>query len=283
MVFREWGAVMMNNFYPSVARHRCAATAARARAGGARDGARLLQQSRLLPAARPGAGSTAWAIFAPEPSAFTNIEGYMERLAAEIEHRRGEQRPMIVCHSMGGLVARAYLCTHGAGRVKRSSPSRVLITARCTRASGGNAQQMEPDDFRRSFAAGGRQGSCVRPHLDPRRTTTGCAADTSQLALGAQHRDPGRGHVDILLRPRGDRAEGCAGRCRDARLEERQHLLGVVGHVGLRITCETRPFSSMMKVTRSAMPAALFNFDARPPPPSVPARPGAVGIREQGD
>src|SRR6185437_4450276 len=51
-----------------------------------------------------------------------SIETFAEQLARKIEHivaATKAQRVMIVAHSMGGLVVRAYLRGHGSARIAR--------------------------------------------------------------------------------------------------------------------------------------------------------------------
>jgi triacylglycerol lipase len=53
---------------------------------------------------------------------FASIDRFADALAARIEALRAEtgaERVVLIGHSMGGLVARAYLARHGAGRVER--------------------------------------------------------------------------------------------------------------------------------------------------------------------
>ncbi|MGP0094829.1 MAG: esterase/lipase family protein [Xanthobacteraceae bacterium] len=79
-----------------------------------------------------------------------DIDGFVEQLHARIEAllaETGADRVVLVAHSMGGLVARAYLLRHGPNRVAK------LITLAAphqgTRIAhfglGLNARQMEPD------------------------------------------------------------------------------------------------------------------------------------------
>ena len=80
---------------------------------------------------------------------YTDIDGYADRIEARlaaISANHGGQRIVLVCHSMGGLAARAYLRKYGATRV-----SAVLTlgtphagTVHAATAWGRNASQMRP-------------------------------------------------------------------------------------------------------------------------------------------
>jgi pimeloyl-ACP methyl ester carboxylesterase len=88
--------------------------------------------------------------FAPNFSAtFATIERYAEELHVEIERiaeGTGRDRVILLCHSMGGLAARAYMAVHGTARVARlitiASPHHGSVVARL--GAGENARQMEP-------------------------------------------------------------------------------------------------------------------------------------------
>jgi triacylglycerol lipase len=79
-----------------------------------------------------------------------SIEGFADQLHTRIEALRAEtgaERVVLVGHSMGGLVARAYLARHGADRVAK------LVTLACPHHGtwlarhglGKDARQMETD------------------------------------------------------------------------------------------------------------------------------------------
>jgi predicted alpha/beta hydrolase family esterase len=86
------------------------------------------------------------------------VERYAEVLHEAIEKLRaasGAQRVTLVCHSMGGLAARAYLRAHGPHAVGRvvtiDTPHHGTVFARF--ASGHNARQMRSaSDYVRSLA-----------------------------------------------------------------------------------------------------------------------------------
>ncbi len=88
-------------------------------------------------------------VFAPNGRArFATIEEFEEDLHAAIERIAAAtgQRVVLIGHSMGGLVARAYLVRRGASRVARlvtiGSPHHGSALARF--GMGPNARQMEP-------------------------------------------------------------------------------------------------------------------------------------------
>lgn len=78
---------------------------------------------------------------------FAGIDQFVPALHARVEeicHKTGQQKLIIVGHSMGGLVARAYLRDHGAARVARvitlGTPHRGTGLARF--GAGHNSRQM---------------------------------------------------------------------------------------------------------------------------------------------
>jgi triacylglycerol lipase len=80
---------------------------------------------------------------------FASIDSMGERLAARIEHvlkATGESQITLIAHSMGGLVARAYLRAHGDARVKQLITLGTPHHGTCHAylASGTNGRQMRP-------------------------------------------------------------------------------------------------------------------------------------------
>ncbi|MBL8503940.1 MAG: alpha/beta fold hydrolase [Rhodocyclaceae bacterium] len=80
---------------------------------------------------------------------FNDIDGYVEPLARRIEEvlaATGAERLILVGHSMGGLVSRAYLRRHGAARVAKlitlGSPHKGSMLAKL--GLGENGRQMVP-------------------------------------------------------------------------------------------------------------------------------------------
>jgi triacylglycerol lipase len=80
---------------------------------------------------------------------FEDIDVYADQLAARIAEicaLPGPRRVILVAHSMGGLVCRAYMARHGADRVQRlitlGTPHGGTVLAYCLK--GRNMQQMRP-------------------------------------------------------------------------------------------------------------------------------------------
>ena len=215
MVLREWGAVMMNNFY----RFPWPDIALRCDPQPARDGripivmvhGYFSNRGYFGPLVRALEAHGVGPIYAPNfPSAFTDIEGFMDRLAAEIERiveATGEPQVILICHSMGGLVARAYLCTHGAARVRKvvtiASPHNGTVHARF--GSGANAKQMErASDFLKELCRkeADKGPACGLTSIYTPHDNLVAPQDTSRLAWARNIAIPGRGHVDILASER---------------------------------------------------------------------------------
>lgn len=96
---------------------------------------------------------------------FAPIETWADELDAivrQIVECTGQPKVIFLCHSMGGLVARAYASRHGASRVARlitiASPHHGTLAAR--RGVGANARQMRRESvFLTQLATGeGEQG-----------------------------------------------------------------------------------------------------------------------------
>ncbi len=89
-------------------------------------------------------------VFVPSSRALLSpIEVFAEELHGHIERivaATGQPRVVLVGHSMGGLIARAYIARHGSRRVARlvtlGSPHHGTALARL--GSGANAREMEP-------------------------------------------------------------------------------------------------------------------------------------------
>lgn len=86
-------------------------------------------------------------IFVPNyRSIFSTVERGAAELHAAIEHACGAGAPnvVLVCHSMGGLLARRYLQEHGEGRIARlvtiASPHHGTVLSKL--GVGGHARQM---------------------------------------------------------------------------------------------------------------------------------------------
>ena len=92
-------------------------------------------------------GETVWAVTL-EP-VYTSIDDLARVLAVRVHELRsatGAPQVVLVTHSMGGLVARAYLRDHGAAKVARlvtiGAPHHGSVHAHL--GAGENARQMEP-------------------------------------------------------------------------------------------------------------------------------------------
>ena len=215
MVLREWGAVLMNNFYrfpwPSLALRRDPEPARDGRIPVVMIHGYFSNRGYFGPLVRALEAHGVGPIFTPSfPAAFTSIEDYVERLAAyldELAEATGQPQVVLVGHSMGGLAARAYLCAHGARRVAKlvtiASPHNGTVHARF--GSGANAKQMERAS---AFLAAlcrkeGDEGpECPVTSIYTPHDNLVAPQDTSRLPWARNIAIPGRGHVDILASDR---------------------------------------------------------------------------------
>jgi len=150
-------------------------------------------------------------VFAPNfTSTFATIERFSDELHAQIERiTQGTRQPrvILVCHSMGGLAARDYLCRRGSARVARlvtiGTPHAGTLLARF--ASGANARQMQPGSaFLRELCAREeeRRPACGVTSIYSPHDNLVVPQATSRLAWARNIELPGHGHVAILLSPR---------------------------------------------------------------------------------
>lgn len=215
MMLREWGAVLMNNFYrfpwPQLALRRDPEPARDGRIPIVMVHGYFSNRGYFGPLVRALERHGVGPIFTPSfVSAFATIEDYVAQLAAYIERiaqATGERQVILVCHSMGGLAARAYMCTHGSARVRKlvtiASPHNGTVHARF--GAGPNAQQMVHDSrFLKTLCEkegdagpGVPATSIYTPH-----DNLVAPQDTSRLAWARNIPIPGRGHVDILASER---------------------------------------------------------------------------------
>jgi triacylglycerol lipase len=146
-------------------------------------------------------------VFTPNfPSALTSIERFADALGAEIERlcaATGQAQVVLVCHSMGGLVARTYLCDHGNARVRRlvtiCAPHHGTVVAWF--GSGANAVQMRPGSaYLRALEAceGGAGPACATTSIFTPHDNLVAPQESSRLPNARNVVIPGRGHVDIL-------------------------------------------------------------------------------------
>lgn len=156
---------------------------------------------------------TAYATVNLEP-VFGSIDDYVPQIedAVRRAERLGGDRPVLVCHSMGGLAARAWLAAapHHAARVDRvitiGSPHRGTWIGRFSRVANG--RQMRVDcDWLCQLAAREREHRGESPYghfvcwyadtdniVFPASTATLPGADNRLV--------PGAAHVDLAFHPR---------------------------------------------------------------------------------
>jgi hypothetical protein len=146
-------------------------------------------------------------IFTPNLSGtFAAIEQYAAELHVEIERiaaATGQPQVILVCHSMGGLGARAYLCARGSRRVRKlitiASPHNGTVHARF--GAGENARQMSRGSrFLRELCEkeGERGPECGVTSIYTPHDNLVAPQDTSRLPWARNIAIPGRGHIDIL-------------------------------------------------------------------------------------
>lgn len=145
-------------------------------------------------------------VFVPEyRSVFADIEAAVVTLHAAIERIAAGTggRVVLVCHSMGGLVARQYLRQHGEARVARlvtiASPHHGTAIARL--GFGPHARQMECGSaFLEGLAQAERARSPQVPALSIYTVHDNLVSpqDTSRLAWARNAALAGVGHVGIL-------------------------------------------------------------------------------------
>jgi pimeloyl-ACP methyl ester carboxylesterase len=149
-------------------------------------------------------------VFTPNLSAaFTTIEAYAEELHREIERiASGTAAPQVIliCHSMGGLGARAYLCARGAARVVKlitiASPHAGTVHARF--GGGPNARQMHRgSQFLKELCEkeGDKGPACGVTSIYSPHDNLVAPQETSRLPWAKNIAIPGRGHIDILSAP----------------------------------------------------------------------------------
>jgi len=211
MVMREWGAMLMNTFFrfpfPDLALRRDPAPARDGRMPVVLIHGYFSNRGYFGPLVRRLEAHGVGPVLAPNfPSAFTTIEHYVERLAQFLEETcaaSGEPQVVLVAHSMGGLVARAYVCAHGARRIRKlitiASPHNGTVHARL--GTGPNAKQMERESrFIEDLCGkeGGKGPDCGLTSIYTPHDNLVAPQDTSRLPWARNIPIPGRGHVDIL-------------------------------------------------------------------------------------
>jgi predicted alpha/beta hydrolase family esterase len=127
------------------------------------------------------------------------LDREIERIAAGT----GREKLVLVCHSMGGLAARAYLCGHGADRVAKlitiASPHHGTLHALF--AAGANARQMHRGSrFLAEICANEaeRAPQCGVTSIYSPHDNLVAPQETSRLAWAKNIAIPGFGHLDML-------------------------------------------------------------------------------------
>jgi triacylglycerol esterase/lipase EstA (alpha/beta hydrolase family) len=147
------------------------------------------------------------AIVAP----IAEFAAHLERVVREVTQATGQPRVVLVCHSMGGLIARAYLASCGAGGVSRlvtiGSPHHGTTLA--SLGAGSNARQMRiGSEFLRELEAreGGSGPGCGALSVYTVHDNLVSPQDTSRLAWARNVEIHGVGHLAMLQDERVHRA-----------------------------------------------------------------------------
>ncbi|TRZ66164.1 MAG: alpha/beta fold hydrolase [Rhodocyclaceae bacterium] len=135
---------------------------------------------------------------------FGNIDGYAEQVARRIEglcRETGADQVMLVGHSMGGLVSRAYLRRYGEVRVARlvtlGTAHRGSVLARF--GIGRNSRQMEPGN---AWLRDLELSPLLVPCIVGYSTHDNFVMPGAAMLLGAEnHALPGVGHLAMSISP----------------------------------------------------------------------------------
>lgn len=160
-------------------------------------------------------GAGAGPVFAPSlPAILAPVEAFaahLDRVVREVTEATGQPRVVLVCHSMGGLVARAYLRAHGASRVAAlitlASPHHGTVLAAL--GVGTNGRQMRPgSDFLRGLALSEGESGPGIPVLSVYTVHDNLVApqDSSRLSWARNAAVHGVAHVAMLADARVHRA-----------------------------------------------------------------------------
>jgi pimeloyl-ACP methyl ester carboxylesterase len=150
-------------------------------------------------------------VFAPSlPAVFAPIgefASHLDAVLAQVTGATGQPKAILVCHSMGGLVARALMAAHGAGRIAGlvtvGSPHHG--TALAPVGHGENASQMRPgSDFLRGLeSAEGPSGPGVAASsVYTVHDNIVSPQDSSRLPWARNVALSGMGHLAMLWNPR---------------------------------------------------------------------------------
>ena len=135
---------------------------------------------------------------------YADIDRYTHLIDAALQHLLGNaaaERAILVCHSMGGLAARAYLRRHGDAKVARvitlATPHHGTIFGRC--GIGRNARQMATgSSFLAELAAGENAARRARFVCIATRDDNLVVPRSSPLLPGAnRHVIEGVGHLAL--------------------------------------------------------------------------------------
>jgi len=154
-------------------------------------------------------------VFVPSlPAVYAPIEefaAHLDRVVREVMQATGQPRVFLVCHSMGGLIARAYMAAHGAGNlaglVTLGSPHHGTVLA--VAAYGANARQMRiGSDFLRGLERAEGEGGpgCATLSVYTVHDNLVAPQDSSRLAWARNVPLHGVAHLAMLLDARVHRA-----------------------------------------------------------------------------
>ncbi|MDH5264205.1 MAG: alpha/beta fold hydrolase [Betaproteobacteria bacterium] len=154
-------------------------------------------------------------VFVPSlPAILAPIEAFAEHLARivdEVTQATGQPRAILVCHSMGGLVARTYLRSRGAGRVAGlvtlGSPHHGTALAKL--GAGHNGRQMRAgSEFLRDLERAEGEGGpgCEALSVFTVHDNLVAPQESSRLGWARSVRLHGVAHLAMLLDPRVHRA-----------------------------------------------------------------------------
>lgn len=211
LVLGEWVAMVVNNFYylplpalalrPDPPRAPSASMPVLFLHGYFSNGAILGALVRSLEAR--GAGPLHTLDFKGLTTPIGSLVAQLQAQVDDLVEATGQPKVILACHSMGGLVARAYLARHGAGRVAKlvtmGSPHHGTSLARL--GPGDNARQMRRgSEFLRSLerAEGERGPACPVTSIYSVHDNLVAPQDTSRLPWARNRPIHGVGHVDML-------------------------------------------------------------------------------------
>jgi len=135
-----------------------------------------------------------------------NIDACADELAARTDELRAEtgaDRVVLVGHSMGGLVSRAYLRRHGPGKVDKlitiATPHHGTVLARI--GPGQNAREMEPESEGPRRLAGRATCSIRALSIWSARDEIVVPQDSARLHGADERMLPAIGHLAMAFSP----------------------------------------------------------------------------------